>query len=76
MCRDLRLAAITGELGLGNIREASIDQVRAVQDALTLAGEGKLTDRQLEVIRDSLSRSLVDSSGVPIQRTPMLAGVV
>ena len=75
VCRDVRLSAITGELGLGDIREATDDQVRAVQESLALAGVGELTAQQLEIMRNSLARTLVDKSGVPVHSgRPMLAG--
>lgn len=80
MCRDVRLSAITGELGLGNFsnfREATDDQVRAVQESLALAGVGELTAKQLEVMRSSLARTLVDKTGVPVHSgRPMLAGAI
>ncbi|KAL3159895.1 hypothetical protein ABBQ38_010291 [Trebouxia sp. C0009 RCD-2024] len=72
---DLRLAAITGELGLGNVREASDDQVRAVQHALALEGVG-LSPRHLDAIRNSLTKTLVNPSGRPAQSIPMLAGAI
>lgn len=75
VCRDLRLAAITGELGLGNVREASDDQVRAVQHALALEGVG-LSPRHLDAIRNSLTKTLVNPSGRPAQSIPMLAGAI
>ena len=77
MCRDVRLSAITGELGLGNFREATDDQVRAVQESLALAGVGELTAKQLEVMRSSLARTLVDKAGMPVHsRRPVLAGAI
>lgn len=77
MCRDVRLAAITGELSLGNIREATNEQVHAVQRSLALAGAEQLTDQQLHVIKASLARTLVDKSGVPVHTgPPMLAGAI
>ena len=82
MCRDVRLSAITGEaitgeLDLGNIREATNDQVRAVQESLALAGADQLTSQQLAVIKASFARTLVDTSGVPVHSGPtMLAGAI
>ena len=75
VCRDLRLAAITGEMGLVNVREASDDQVRAVQHALALEGVG-LSARHLDAIRNSLTKSLVTPAGIPVQSMPMLAGAI
>lgn len=79
MCRDIRLSAITGgpSLDLGNIREATNDQVQAVQRSLALAGADQLTDQQLAVVKASLARTLVDKSGVPVHSgPPMLAGAI
>ena len=71
-CRDLHLSAITGELPLGNIQKASIEQVQAVQNALSVQGH-PLSAEQLEVMRHSLADVMYES-GMQMPAKPVLAG--
>lgn len=71
-CRDLLVSAITSESDPGSIKQASIEQVQAVQHALSNHGH-PLSAQQLKVMQTSLADVMLES-GMQMPARPVLAG--
>ena len=75
-CRDLRIAAVTGELAGTNLTQATGEQVLKMQQALQNQGVPGLSAEQLGVVRDNIWNQHWQAQLQSQQQQPILAGCV